>query len=234
MPTIESTQHKLSRVRPPRVQITYDVETGGEMEKIELPFVFGIMADLGVGAESELPDLASRKFVEIDRDNIFSVMKSIRPSLSTLKVDSKLPPQELLEIDAEKYGPDGQQEQLTVDLLQFSHVDDFSPTSIVYQIDALRHLFRQRQLLRELQAKLDGHEELSRALQALMFRMYLASAQNGSAPPALTGAAAEGPDGNTPAPPAPPAGRAARGAQAAPEAPEAPEAKPADPAEKPE
>ena len=111
-------------------------------------------------------------------------MKSIRPSLSALKVESKLPPQELLEIDAEKYGPDGQQEQLTVDLLQFSHVDDFSPTSIVYQIDALRHLFRQRQLLRELQAKLDGHEELSRALQALMFRMYLASAQNGSAPPA--------------------------------------------------
>jgi type VI secretion system protein ImpB len=230
MPTIESTQHKLGRVRPPRVQITYDVETGGETEKMELPFVFGIMADLGVGADAALPDLSARKFVEIDRDTFFSVMKSIRPSLSALKVDSKLPPQELLEIDAERYGPDGQHEQLTVDQLQFSHVDDFSPTSIVYQIDALRHLFQQRQLLRELQAKLDGHEELSRALQALTFRMYLASVQNGSAPPALAATAADKPAGNTPAEPAAPAGRAARGAQAAPEA---PDAKPAEkPAEK--
>ena len=25
----ESTQHKLDRIRPPRVQITYDVEVGG-------------------------------------------------------------------------------------------------------------------------------------------------------------------------------------------------------------
>ena len=101
-----------------------------------------------------------------------------------------------------------------MDLLQFSHVDDFSPTSIVYQIDALRHLFRQRQLLRELQAKLDGHEELSRALQALMFRMYLASTQNGSAPPALAGGAADKPAGDTPAAPA-----GAGGARAAREAP---------------
>ena len=42
----ESTQHVLSRVRPPRVQITYDVEIGGAIEKKELPFIVGIMADL--------------------------------------------------------------------------------------------------------------------------------------------------------------------------------------------
>ena len=188
MPLIESTQHKLDRVRRPRVQITYDVETGGAMEKQELPFVFGIMADLGSGVEAPLPELADRKFVEIDRDSFFSIMKSVRPSLSTLKVESKLPPPELLEIDAEKYGPEGKQEQLTVDLLQFSHLDDFSPTSIIYQVDVLRQLFRQRQLLRELQAKLDGHEEITRTLQTLMFGMYLASTQDGSAPRALAGA----------------------------------------------
>lgn len=33
----ESTQHKLDRVRPPRVQITYDVEIGNAIEKKELP-----------------------------------------------------------------------------------------------------------------------------------------------------------------------------------------------------
>ena len=35
----ESIQHKLNRIRPPRVQITYDVETGGAIEKKELPLV---------------------------------------------------------------------------------------------------------------------------------------------------------------------------------------------------
>jgi type VI secretion system protein ImpB len=33
----ESTQHKLDRIRPPRVQITYDVETRGSFVKMELP-----------------------------------------------------------------------------------------------------------------------------------------------------------------------------------------------------
>jgi len=42
----ESTQHKLDRVRKPRVHITYDVETGGAIEMKELPFVVGVLADL--------------------------------------------------------------------------------------------------------------------------------------------------------------------------------------------
>ncbi len=42
----ESTQHKLDRIRPPRVQITYDVEIGDAIVMKELPFVGGIMADL--------------------------------------------------------------------------------------------------------------------------------------------------------------------------------------------
>ncbi len=34
-----STQHKLDRIRPPRVQITYDVEIGNAFETNELSFV---------------------------------------------------------------------------------------------------------------------------------------------------------------------------------------------------
>ena len=41
----ESTQHKLDRVRSPRVQITYDVEIGGAIELKELPFVVGVLGD---------------------------------------------------------------------------------------------------------------------------------------------------------------------------------------------
>ena len=42
----ESLQHKLDRVRAPRVQITYDVEIGDAIEMKEIPFVLGVLADL--------------------------------------------------------------------------------------------------------------------------------------------------------------------------------------------
>ena len=54
MPTKESLQHKIDRVRPPRVQITYDVEVGGAIELKELPFVLGVMGDF-VGKPEEAP-----------------------------------------------------------------------------------------------------------------------------------------------------------------------------------
>src|SRR3982751_774277 len=91
----ESTQHKLDRVRPPRVQITYDVETLGSIVKTELPFVVGIMADLsGNGIEGSTPDpaplaLKDRKYVEIDRDNFNTIMEKTVPcvKLATKKSD---------------------------------------------------------------------------------------------------------------------------------------------------
>ncbi len=81
----ESTQHKLSRIRPPRVQITYDVEIGGAIVKKEIPFVVGIMADLSGINHSKLPPLKERKFVEIDRDNFPKVMEASQPEVE-LKV----------------------------------------------------------------------------------------------------------------------------------------------------
>ena len=59
----ESLQHKLDRVRRPRVQITYDVETGGAMKKVELPFVVGVLADLSGQPKQPLKPLKERKAV---------------------------------------------------------------------------------------------------------------------------------------------------------------------------
>ena len=61
----ESTQHKLDRVRSPRVQITYDVEIGGAIELKELPFVVGVLGDLTGQPEQPLAKLKERKFVEV-------------------------------------------------------------------------------------------------------------------------------------------------------------------------
>ena len=71
----ESLQHKLDRVRRPRVQITYDVETGGAMEKKELPFVVGVLADLSGQPKEALKPMKDRKYVPIDRDNFNAVLE---------------------------------------------------------------------------------------------------------------------------------------------------------------
>ncbi len=144
----ESTQHKLDRVRPPRVQITYDVEIGGAIQKKELPLVVGILADLSGKPEEALPALKDRKFVEIDRDNFNDVLASLHPRM-VASVDNHL-------------SKDGGQTNIE---LKFKSMDDFSPVSIVRQVDALRKLFESRQKLNDLLAKLDGNDTLDGMLQ---------------------------------------------------------------------
>lgn len=144
----ESIQHKLDRVRPPRVQITYDVETGGAIQKKELPFVVGILADLSGKQENPLPPLKERKFVEIDRDNFNDVLASIQPRVVT-SVDNHL-------------SKDGG--QTSVELL-FRNMDDFTPSKLVLQVEGLRKLFESRQKLNDLLAKLDGNDTLDGMLQ---------------------------------------------------------------------
>jgi type VI secretion system protein ImpB len=147
----ESYQHKLDRVRPPRVQITYDVEIGGAIQKKELPLVMGILADLSGKPENPLPKLKDRKFVEIDRDNFNDVLKSITPRV-VASVDNKL-------------AKDGG--KMSVDL-KFQSMDDFSPLNIVTHVEALNKLFESRQRLNDLLAKLDGNDTLDSMLQQVV------------------------------------------------------------------
>jgi len=114
----ESTQQVLSRVRRPRVQITYDVEIGGAIEKKQLPFIVGILADLSGQPSEPLPKVKDRKFVEIDRDNFDEVLAAAAPRLA-IRVPNKLKP------DAD--------EMLNVEL-KFKSMDDFGPVAVVQQI----------------------------------------------------------------------------------------------------
>jgi type VI secretion system protein ImpB len=143
----ESTQHKLDRVRPPRVQITYDVETGGAIIMKELPFVAGILADLSGKPEEALPRMADRKFVEIDRDNFNDLMASIGPRL-VFQADNKLA---------------NDNTKLNIQL-KFKNMEDFDPVNVVKQVEPLRKLFEARQKLSDLLTKLDGNDNLDRLL----------------------------------------------------------------------
>jgi type VI secretion system protein ImpB len=147
----ESTQHKLDRIRPPRVQITYDVEIGGAIQKKELPLVVGILADLSGKPDTPLPKLKDRKFVEIDRDNFNDILKAANPRLA-LRVDNKL-------------ANDGT--KLNVEL-RFQHMDDFGPLAIVKRVKPLNALLEARGKLNDLLAKLDGNDDLDITLQKML------------------------------------------------------------------
>lgn len=147
MAASESKQRYLGRNRPPRVQITYDVEIGNAFETKELPLVVGILADLS-GKITPSESMDKRGFVDIDRDNFDTVLKQIKPNLD-FKVRSLL---------------GGEAENLKVSL-EFSAFDDFSPENIVDKVPVLKDLFDRRQKLQDLLIKLDGNEVLDQSLR---------------------------------------------------------------------
>jgi type VI secretion system protein ImpB len=146
-----SRQKTLERVRRPRVQISYDVETVGGMRKVELPFVVGVMADLSGMPAKPLPAMKERKFVPIDRDNFNKVLAKMEPRLA-LRVQNKLT-DENTKLGAE---------------LNFRHIDDFEPARVAEQIPALKELLDVRQRLSQLLNKMEGNEKLERLLDDII------------------------------------------------------------------
>ena len=146
----DSLQKWVGRNRPPRVQITYDVEIGNAFEKKELPLVVGLMADLSGQPENPLPKFKERRFVEIDRDNFNNVMTKIAPRLD-ISVPDTLKGEGNLKVE-----------------LHFNQIDQFEPESIVNQIPRLARFLEARQQLRDLLGKLDGNDELDALLENIL------------------------------------------------------------------
>lgn len=147
----ESTQKKLSRVRPPRVQITYDVEVGDAIETKELPFVLGVLGDYSGNPKEPLPKLKDRKFIEIDRDNFDDVMKGVAPRLQ-VEVSNEL------KKDGSNIGLE----------LNFARLEDFEPASIVKQVGPLRKLLDARTRLSDLRNKITGNDKLEELLDEIV------------------------------------------------------------------
>jgi type VI secretion system protein ImpB len=148
----ESFQQRRKRQRPTRVNLVYEVETGGAMVKRELPFIMGVMADLSGDGADDLPDIADRQFVEIKPDNFDKVLKGMKPRL-TYAVDNKLEPD-----SEEKIGIE----------LKFESFDDFTPEKVAQQVEPLRQLLEKRQELSDLKGKLATNRKLNKALQAAL------------------------------------------------------------------
>ncbi len=166
----DSLQKWMGRNRPPRVQITYDVETGGAVEKKELPLVVGLLADLSGQPLVAPPKLKERRFVEIDRDNFNEVMAKIGPRLD-LSVPDMFKGEGNLKIE-----------------LNFNDFEQFHPESIARQVPRLAKLLEARQQLRDLLGKLDGNDELDALLENILQNTEDLKALKGAEEPAAEAA----------------------------------------------
>jgi type VI secretion system protein ImpB len=147
----ESIHGKLSRVRKPRVHITYEVETEGAKVERELPFVMGVLGDFSGKPTQPLKPLKDRKFIQIDRDNFNEVLARMTPGLefraeNTLKGDGS---------------------ELAVKL-QFNALEDFDPGRVVQQVEPLKKLIETRDKLRDLLTKVDRSDELENLLERIL------------------------------------------------------------------
>jgi type VI secretion system protein ImpB len=147
----KSIHDKLKRVRPPRVHITYDVETEGAVVQKELPFVVGVLGDFSGNPAEPLKPLKDRKFIQIDRDNFNDVMGRMTPGLN-LRVENTLAG------DGSEMGAQ----------LKFNSIEDFEPANVVKQVDPLRKLLETRDKLRDLLAKVDRSEDLENVLEQVL------------------------------------------------------------------
>jgi type VI secretion system protein ImpB len=148
----DSGQRFIRRNRPPRVHITYENPANAE-EKVEIPFVMGVMSDLSgntPGVEKE--DFAARKFLDVDMDNLDDRMSAIQPGIS-FRVDNKL--------------SDGAGDKLGVSL-RFNKMADFDPAAVARQVPALSKLLEARQQLANLTRYMDGKVGAEETLRKLL------------------------------------------------------------------
>jgi type VI secretion system protein ImpB len=147
----KSGQRFIKQNRAPRVHIEYEVETFGSRQKVELPFVMGVMSDLSGKSEVEKKTMDERDFVEFDMDNFEQRMEAIKPRVA-FNVDNTLAG------DGSKLGVD----------LTFTKMDDFTPGAIAKNVPALAKLLEARGQLNDLMLYMDGRDGAQTVLDNLL------------------------------------------------------------------
>ena len=147
----DSSQSRIGRVRPPRVQITYDVEDGGASTTRELPLVAGVVSDLSGDGEDPV-EYAQRQFVEVEQGGVDRLMKRLGPKVK-ITVPNELTGKEDSEIAVD---------------LSFGSLDDFSPMGIASQIPETAKLLEARRRLADLYGKMESNEKLEGILGEIL------------------------------------------------------------------
>lgn len=154
----KSGQRFIKENRAPRVHIEYEVETYGSRQKIELPFVMGVLSDLSGKSLVEKKDVAKRDFVEFDMDNFDERMDATAPR-AAFAVDNTLTGDGKLAVD-----------------LTFKSINDFLPGEVVKNVPALAQMLEARQKLQDLLVYMDGKEGAQQLLEQVLKDPALLSA----------------------------------------------------------
>lgn len=136
----KSGQRFIKENRAPRVHIEYEVETFGSRQKVELPFVMGVMSDLSGKSKVEKKTLDKRDFLEFDMDNFDQRMTAVAPR-AAFNVDNTLNGEGKMSVD-----------------LTFNTIDDFTPGAVAKRVPALNKLLEARQELNDLMLYMDGKD----------------------------------------------------------------------------
>ncbi len=150
---MSSGQKFIGRNQKPRVHIEYEVETGGATEKVSLPWVMGVMADLsGHTGPDEIGKLEDREFTEISPDNFDSVMKKNKPSLK-LSVPDRI---------------SGEEGKMMSVQLSFEKMEDFSPAAIARRDPTLKKLLDMRTKLHGFLSYAEDSEEAQELISKVL------------------------------------------------------------------
>ena len=145
-----SSQKFIARNRAPRVQIEYDVELYGSKKKVQLPFVMGVLSDLSGKPAEPLPNIAERKFTDVDVDNFDSFLKAQKPRVA-FQVPNTLTGEGNINLD-----------------ITFESMDDFTPAAIARKVDALNKLLEARTQLSNLMTYMDGKTGAEQLIQKVL------------------------------------------------------------------
>ncbi len=138
-----SSQHKLDKLRTPRVHITYDLHIGNATEKKELPMVIGVFADL-YGHNTAVAPLKERQFDKVIPGTFDQFVEKISPMLKFAVKDRS----------------SADENARTQVELKFTSMADFSPDNFVKQHEVFGPLLAKRKLLTDVLAKIDGNDKL--------------------------------------------------------------------------
>jgi type VI secretion system protein ImpB len=147
----ESMQWIETRRRPQRVHIMCEVHVGNAIEKVDLPFMVAVLADLS-GKNAEVRgELAERQFADVDQKNFNDYLASQAPQLAFTVPNRLGDPNTKLSVE-----------------LNFKHMDDFAPEKVVRQIEPLDQLLKMRDSLKEVRDRAKSKGKLAALLNELI------------------------------------------------------------------
>jgi len=141
---------------------------GFSVEKVELPFVMGVMADLSGKPSEPLPAVGDRKFLEIDVDNFDERLKACKPRVA-FQIPNTLTGKDNLNVE-----------------MTFESMDDFSPAAVARKVGALNQLLQARTQLANLLTYMDGKDKAEELIAKVLTDPDLMKSLAAAPKPALT------------------------------------------------